>query len=145
QTKHLTRMLDDLLDVSRITRGTIQLRKEPVEFVSVLTRAVETVRPLIEAKDHHLTLSIAGGPFRLSADPTRLEQVLVNLVTNAVKYTEEGGHITLTADHNGEVIVTVRDDGIGIPPEMLSHIFDLFVQAERPIDRSGGGLGIGLT
>jgi CheY-like chemotaxis protein len=103
------------------------------------------VGPLIEKKRHTLTLSVAPGQLPVFADPTRMEQVLVNLLTNAAKYTEEGGHITLTARRDGEVIVTVKDNGVGIAPEMLPRIFDLFAQVDRTIDRSQGGLGIGLT
>ena len=106
---------------------------------------MESVRPLIEQKKHNLTLSIAQGYMGLLADQTRIEQVLVNLLTNAATYTKEGGHITLTAQHDGKVTVTVKDNGVGIPPDMLPRIFDLFVQVDRTIDRSLGGLGIGLT
>jgi CheY-like chemotaxis protein/two-component sensor histidine kinase len=134
-----------LLDVSRITRGKIQLRTEQIDLAPIIARAVESVRPLIEAKKHNLTLSIAPGQMGLLADPTRMEQVLVNLLTNAAKYTEEGGHIALTAVHEGTLVVTVKDDGVGIPREMLPRIFDLFAQVDRTIDRAQGGLGIGLT
>jgi PAS domain S-box-containing protein len=145
QAKHLARLIDDLLDVSRITRGKIQLRKEPLDLAPIIVRAVEAVSPLMESKKHKLTLSITPGQMRLLADPTRMEQVLVNVLTNAAKYTEEGGHITLTAHHNGKVILRVKDTGIGIRREMLPRIFDLFAQADGTIDRSQGGLGIGLT
>jgi PAS domain S-box-containing protein len=145
QAKNLARLLDDLLDVSRITREKIQLHKERIDLAPVITRAVESVRPLIEQKKHNLTLFIAQGYMGLLADQTRIEQVLVNLLTNAATYTKEGGHITLTAQHDGKVTVTVKDNGVGIPPDMLPRIFDLFVQVDRTIDRSLGGLGIGLT
>jgi PAS domain S-box-containing protein len=145
QAKHLTRLIDDLLDVSRITHGKIELRKQQIDLASVIGRAVEAVRPLIERKRHELTLSIAPGQLGLLGDPARMEQVLVNLLANAAKYTEEGGHITLTARRDAEVIVAVKDDGIGIPPEILPRIFELFAQADRTIDRSQGGLGVGLT
>jgi two-component system, chemotaxis family, CheB/CheR fusion protein len=145
QAKHLARLLDALLDVARITRGTIQLHKEPTDPALIIARAVESVSPIIEAKDLHLTVSIAPEQAKVLADPTRLEQILVNLLTNAAQYTEDGGQITLTAHLDGGVVITVKDNGIGIPQETLPHIFDLFVQAERPIDRSQGGLGIGLT
>jgi PAS domain S-box-containing protein len=145
QARHLARLLDDLLDVSRITQGKIQLRKEHVDLSPIITRAVEVVRPLFEKKRHTLNLAIAHGQLPVFADPTRLEQVLVNLLSNAAKYTEEGGHISVSAHRDGEVIVTVKDDGLGIPPEMLPHVFELFAQVDRTLDRSQGGLGIGLT
>ena len=143
--KNLARLLDDLLDVARITRGTIQLHKEPTDLAILIDRAVESVSPMIDAKDLHLTVSIGPDQVKVLADPTRLEQVLVNLLTNAAQYTEDEGQITLTAHLDGWVVITVKDNGIGIPREILPHIFDLFVQAERQIDRSQGGLGIGLT
>ncbi|MBX6312410.1 MAG: response regulator [Isosphaeraceae bacterium] len=146
QVKHLARLLDDLLDISRITRGKIQLRTQRLDLTPIIHRAVESVRPLIEGRRHELTIAIAPGPLWLEADPTRLEQVLVNLLTNAAKYTEEGGRIELTAQYEGkDIVIAVRDTGIGLTPEMLSRIFELFVQAERALDRSQGGLGIGLT
>ena len=145
QAKHLTRLLDDLLDAFRATHGKIELRKERIDLAPVIARAVETVRPLLEQKKHQLSLSIAPAPLGLIGDPFRIEQVLVNLLTNAVNYTPVGGHITLTTQQDTEVVVTVKDDGIGIRPEMLAHVFDLFAQADRTIDRALGGLGIGLT
>jgi signal transduction histidine kinase len=146
QVRHLARMIDDLLDVSRITRGKIQLRREPHDLAPILRRAVESVRPLIEARRHELTTTIAPGPLRLEADATRLEQILTNLLTNAAKYTDEGGRIVLTARREGdEHLITVRDNGVGIAPEMLPRVFDPFTRAEQTIDRSQGGLGIGLT
>ena len=145
QGKHLARLMDDLLDVSRITRGNIQLRKEWIDLGPIIARAIESVRPLIDAKKHTLTVSIAPGPMGLFADPTRMEQILVNLLSNAAKYTDERGQIMLTAQCNGDFIVAVKDNGAGIPREVLPHIFDLFAQGDRTIDRSQGGLGIGLT
>jgi PAS domain S-box-containing protein len=145
QAKHLARLIDDLLDVSRITRGKIRLNKERLDLAPIIVRAVEAVRPLMEARQHQLTLSIAPGPMRLLADATRMEQVLVNLLTNAAKYTDPHGHITLSAHHDGKIILRVKDTGVGISSELLPHIFDLFTQAERSIDRSQDGLGIGLT
>ena len=145
QAKQLARLLDDLLDVSRITRGQIQLRKERIDLAPVISRALETVRPLIEAKQCNLTLSIAPDRIRLYADPLRIEQVLVNLLTNAAKYTGERGNIALAARADSEVILSVADDGVGIPRELLPHVFDLFAQADRTMDRFQGGLGIGLT
>jgi PAS domain S-box-containing protein len=146
QVLHLARLVDDLLDVSRITRGKITLKKEPVDLAAVVGRAVETCQALIEARRHQLTVSLPEAPVRLSGDPTRLEQVLTNLLNNAAKYTEEGGRIWLTAVREGsEAVLRVKDTGIGMDPKMLPKVFDLFVQAERRSDRSQGGLGIGLT
>jgi PAS domain S-box-containing protein len=145
QARHLARLLDDLLDVSRITQGKIQLKKELVDLTQVITKAVEVVRPVIELKKHTLTLSLTPGQMPVLADPTRMEQVFVNLLTNAAKYTEEGGHITLTGHCDGQVIVRVRDTGVGLAPDMVPHIFELFAQVDDRIDRSQGGLGIGLT
>jgi PAS domain S-box-containing protein len=146
QTHHLTRLVEDLLDVSRITRGKIELRKEPVDLAVAMGHAAESVRPLAEARRHDFTVLPPPGPIMLAADPTRLEQVLVNLLNNAVKYTKPGGHISLTAGREGEgVVIRVRDTGVGISADLLPHIFDLFTQAQRTLDRSEGGLGIGLT
>jgi CheY-like chemotaxis protein/two-component sensor histidine kinase len=146
QTHHLTRLVEDLLDVSRITRGKIELRKEPVDLAVAMGHAAESVRPLAEARRHDFTVLPPPGPIMLAADPTRLEQVLVNLLNNAVKYTKPGGQISLTAGREGEgVVIRVRDTGVGISADLLPHIFDLFTQAQRTLDRSEGGLGIGLT
>jgi PAS domain S-box-containing protein len=146
QVQQLTRLVDDLLDVSRITRGKIALRTEPVDLAAVIARAVETSRPLIESNRHKLTLALCAEAIRVLADPTRLEQVFANLLNNAAKYTERGGSIWLEVERLGEeVLVRVRDTGFGIPPAALPHVFDLFMQADRTLDRSQGGLGIGLT
>jgi signal transduction histidine kinase/DNA-binding response OmpR family regulator len=146
QVQHLVRLVDDLLDISRITSGKVQIRTEPVDVRVVTARAVETSRPLIDARKHELTVTVPHEPILAEADPTRLAQVVANLLNNAAKYTEEGGRIWLTLEQEtGEVVVRVRDNGIGIPAEMLSSIFDLFTQADRSLDRSQGGLGIGLT
>jgi two-component system CheB/CheR fusion protein len=146
QVQHMARLLDDLLDVARISRGRIELRREAVDVAAVIGRAVEAVRPLIEDRRHELTVSLPGGPLRVEADPTRLEQVLANLLNNAAKYTDPGGRVWLSAARDGdEVVLRVRDTGIGIAPELLPRVFDLFVQAERPPDRSQGGVGVGLT
>ena len=143
QLKHL---VDDLLEVSRITTGRVQLRKERVTVNRIVQGAVETARPLIEQRGHTLTVTILPPPIWLDADPSRLEQVIVNLLTNAAKYTEEGGQIHLTAQMEGsECVLRVRDNGVGISPTLLPRIFDLFTQAERSLDRSQGGLGIGLA
>jgi len=146
QVGHLARLVDDLLDVSRITRGRVDLRKERVALETVVARAVEAVRPLIDAHRHELTVSITPEPMYLDADPTRLVQVVGNLLNNAVKYTGEGGRIWLTASREGsEAVVSVRDSGIGIPQQMLPKVFDLFAQDTRTLDRAEGGIGIGLT
>jgi PAS domain S-box-containing protein len=146
QVQQMARLLDDLLDVSRISRGRITLRTETVDVAAAISRTLEAVRPLVEERCHELTVSLPAGPLRVEADATRLEQVLSNLLNNAAKYTNPGGHIWLTAERDcGAVVLRVRDTGIGIAPEMLPRVFDLFVQAERPLDRSQGGMGIGLT
>lgn len=146
QVMHMTRLLDDLLDVSRITGGKIRIAKEPVAVADVVAQAVETVRPLIDKKQHHLSISLPSEPVRLEADSTRLVQVVANLLNNAAKYTEPGGNIWLTGELvNDEVVLRVRDTGVGIGREMLPRVFDLFAQSDRTLDRSQGGLGIGLT
>jgi PAS domain S-box-containing protein len=146
QVQHLTRLVDDLLDVSRISRGKINLKKECVRLAHVVADAVEIARPHVEARKHQLTVSQPPEPVWLEADPTRLAQVVANLLNNAAKYTEKGGHIWLTIEREGEeAVLRVRDTGVGIAPEMLPHIFELFTQADRSLDRSQGGLGIGLT
>jgi signal transduction histidine kinase len=146
QVHTLVRLVDDLLDVSRITRGKIQLRKEPADLGAVLGRAVETARPLIESNRHALTVALPAEPIKLQADATRLEQVFANLLNNAAKYTERGGRISLAAERSGgEAVVRVRDNGFGIPADLLPRVFELFTQADRTLDRAEGGLGIGLT
>jgi PAS domain S-box-containing protein len=146
QVHHMTRMVDDLLDVSRITRGKIELRKEVVELASIVDRTVEASRPLIEDRQQELTVDLPPEPLRLEADPTRLEQILANLLNNAAKYTDHGGHIWLSAQQNGgDLVVRVRDTGVGIAADMLLHIFEPFVQSARVLHHSQGGLGIGLT
>jgi len=146
QVRHMAHLVDDLLDVSRITRGKVDLQKEHVILTDVVSRAVEIARPLIETRRHDLNISLPPDPILIEADPTRLTQILGNLLNNAAKYTEDGGHIWVSAirDHC-DVVVSVRDSGIGLAPEMLSRVFDLFTQENRTIDRSQGGLGIGLT
>jgi PAS domain S-box-containing protein len=146
QVGYLAHLIDDLLDVSRITRNKVQLRKQLINAMPILLQAVEAVKPIIEERRHELTLSFTSTDLRLQADPTRLEQILVNLLTNAAKFTESGGRIQLLAGvEDGEVVFRVRDNGDGIPPEMLSRIFDLFAQGDRSLARTEGGLGIGLT
>ncbi|HWG46183.1 MAG TPA: response regulator [Gemmataceae bacterium] len=146
QVKHLARLVDDLLDVSRITSGKIKLRKESVELAAILARAVETSRPLIDARRHELTITLPPESLRLEADTTRLAQVISNLLNNAAKYTEEGGRIGLTVKRErAEAVLSVKDNGMGIPTDLLPHVFDLFTQGDRSLARSEGGLGIGLT
>jgi PAS domain S-box-containing protein len=146
QVQTLVRLVEDLLDVSRITCDKIRLRPERVDLADVVTRAVESARPLIDANRHRLSVSLPGGPFRLMADPTRLEQVFANLLNNAAKYTERGGTIGLAAERQGEeVVVRVRDTGFGIATDVLPRVFDLFTQADLTRDHSEGGLGIGLA
>ncbi len=146
QIQHLVRLVDDLLDVSRITRGKIDLRRSPVELAEVLRHAVEMTKPVVETREHHLRMLLPSEPLPLHADATRLEQVFGNLIRNAAKYTEPGGRIEVRARREGEeAVVEVRDNGIGISRELLPRMFDLFIQGEQTLDRSGGGLGIGLT
>ncbi len=182
QVQQMSRMVDDLLDVSRITRGKIALQKEPTDLATVVTRAVETSRPLIDARRHELEVSLPAEPVCLDADPIRLAQIVANLLNNAAKYTEPGGKICVAAAVHADddrvtrwhgdqvtrepiavaeksksgghpvtpspchhVIITVRDTGVGIAPEMLPRVFEPFVQGSQALDRSDGGLGIGLT
>ena len=146
QMKHMQRLVDDLLEVSRITTGQVQLRRERVVASRIIEGAVETARPLIEERKQQLLVSIPPDPIWLNADISRLEQVLVNLLTNAAKYTSENGHIWVTVQKEGDsCVIRVRDNGVGISRELLPRIFDLFTQAERSLDRSQGGLGIGLA
>jgi CheY-like chemotaxis protein/two-component sensor histidine kinase len=135
-----------LLDVSRITRGKIELRHERVQVATVIEAAVEASRPLIEKWGHELTVTLPPEPIYLDADPIRLTQVLLNLLNNAAKYTEQGGRIWLTCEHVGDqAVLRVKDTGVGIPADMLPHIFEMFTQVDRSSERSQGGLGIGLA
>jgi len=146
QVRQIIRLVDDLLDISRISRGKIHLRKERVELSKIVNQAVETAKPLIDARKHEITVSLPPEAIWLEADPARLEQVVGNLLNNAAKYTEPNGKIWVTTVREGPaVILRVKDTGIGILPEMLPRVFDLFVQADRSLDRAEGGLGIGLT
>jgi len=146
QVGHMVRMVDDLLDVSRITRGKVELRRERVELRAVVDSALETSRPLIESAGHELRTDLPPEPLFLDADPTRLAQVFANLLNNAAKYTPAGGRIRLVAERDGaRVVVRVEDTGVGIPADMLPKVFDMFTQVGRSIDRAQGGLGIGLT
>lgn len=145
QLGHMVRLIDDLMDVSRITRGRVELRRERVELRTLVDSALEASRPLVEAAGHALAVRVPKGIY-LDADPTRMAQVIANLLNNSAKYTPEGGRITLTAERQGElVLLRVTDTGVGIPAEMLPQVFDMFTQVGRTLDRSQGGLGIGLT
>jgi signal transduction histidine kinase/DNA-binding response OmpR family regulator len=146
QVKHMARLVDDLLDISRITRGKIRLQLEPVDMASVVAEAVEASRPIIEGRRHRLEVVVAPEPLWVNGDAARLAQVLTNLLNNAAKYTDEGGEVWLTvAPEEGAVVARVRDTGVGIPGESLSAVFNLFTQVDRSLDRAQGGLGIGLT
>ncbi|HMF44634.1 MAG TPA: PAS domain-containing protein [Polyangia bacterium] len=146
QVQHMKRLLDDLLDVSRVSQGKIELRKQNVELAGLLMQAVEVSRPLMLEKHQQLTMTLAHEPMPLEADPTRIVQVFANLVNNAAKFTDAGGHITLMASvQDGHAVVSVRDDGTGMSSDLIPHAFDLFVQEKRSSDRAQGGLGIGLT
>jgi CheY-like chemotaxis protein len=146
QVGHLTRLIDDLLDVSRITQGKIVLKKETVSLADAVGRAVHLAQPLLDQKGHRLTVSLPDRPVRFVADPTRTEQILGNLLTNAAKYTEPGGAIDLSAAiEQHEIVFRIRDTGVGITAEMLPQVFSLFTQVDASHHRSQGGLGIGLT
>jgi two-component system CheB/CheR fusion protein len=146
QTRHLVRLVDDLLDISRITRGIVTLRKSIIDAAAAIDRAVETISPIIEARRQEHEVRISKKPLWLEGDATRLEQMIANLLANAARYTDPGGHILVKAERQKNTIaITVRDDGIGISTELLPHVFELFSQSERSSDRSAGGLGIGLT
>jgi signal transduction histidine kinase len=146
QLAHLTRLVDDLLDVSRITRGMITLARAPLEVATLITRAVETIQPLLDEHEHRLTLQIPPEPLRVNGDTTRLTQALGNVLGNAAKYTDRGGRIELRCSREGaDVEIRVRDNGVGISPELLPRIFDLFTQLDRRTDHAASGLGIGLA
>jgi PAS domain S-box-containing protein len=145
QVAHLARLVDDLMDVARISEGKIELRRESVDLHTVVRQAVETARPLIDDRRHRLVVTLPPGPVRLEGDPTRLEQVLWNLLNNAAKYTGPGGRIDLSAEAvGGQVVVRVRDTGVGIEPSMLPRLFRMFVQLGEHKEHARGGLGIGL-
>jgi CheY-like chemotaxis protein len=146
QVNHMVRLVDDLMELSRITRGKIELRMELVDLVPVIHAAVETSRPLIDSAGHTLTVSVPPEPIVVRGDAVRLSQVLANLINNAVKYTEPGGTITLVLERVGRhALVSVKDTGIGISPSALSRVFDMFVQLDGDQERVKAGLGIGLT
>ena len=146
QVEHLVRLVDDLLDVSRIVGGKIELRREPLELSTIVARAVEAVQEMMQCASHKLDVHQADEPIWVEADPVRLVQVLENLLSNACKYTDSGGDISLTVEREPEgVAIHVRDNGVGMEPDLLPHVFELFTQSARSLDRSQGGLGIGLT
>jgi CheY-like chemotaxis protein/two-component sensor histidine kinase len=142
----MTRLIDDLMDVSRITRGTFELRREHVALDEVIRVAVETSRPIIEAAGHELVMGLPQEPITLHADVVRLAQVFSNLLNNAAKYTGPGGRIAVTAERDGDAVaVAVQDSGIGIPADMLTEVFEPFTQLDNSLERTRGGLGIGLA
>ena len=146
QVGQMVRLVDDLLDISRITKGKLRLKKEQVELRVVVNRAAETVRPLMDARKHEFSVSLPTEPIWVEADPARMEQVVVNLLNNAAKYTETSGLIRMTVFRDGtEAVIRVRDNGVGITPELLPHVFELFAQVDGSLGRSYGGLGIGLA
>lgn len=146
QVRHMTSLVDDLLDVSRVTRGLVQLDTSVLDPMTIVANAVEQSRPMIEARGHVLTVDGDAGGARILGDPNRLVQVLVNLLNNAAKYTPPGGRIALLVTHQAPAVsISVRDNGVGIEPQLLPHVFDLFTQAQRSPDRAQGGLGIGLA
>ena len=146
QVRHMGRLLDDLLDVSRITQGKVELRRVPTAVADVVEQGVETCRDLIAAKQQQLAVDLPAKPVFIDGDPARLVQIVANLVQNAAKYTQQGGKISVVVRRQADdVVLRVRDNGMGISAEALPHVFDLFVQGERGLGRAEGGLGIGLT
>jgi CheY-like chemotaxis protein len=142
----MVRLVDDLLDVSRITTGKLGIRKSVVEVQAAVRDALDTVRPFVESRKHELEVQLPSQPICVEGDRTRLGQVFANLLHNAAKYTEPGGYITLSLAREGEeAVVRVRDNGIGLAPESLAAIFDMFVQVDRTLERAQAGLGVGLT
>ncbi|GEJ59101.1 ATP-binding protein [Anaeromyxobacter diazotrophicus] len=146
QVQHLVRLVDDLLDISRITRGKVELKRRALELGDAVSAAIEMASPLLETRRHRLEVEVPRRGLVVEGDPDRLAQVVANLLTNAAKYTEPGGVVSVrAAREGGEAVVRVRDSGMGIPPDLLPHVFDLFVQGHRALDRSQGGLGLGLA
>jgi CheY-like chemotaxis protein len=147
QVRHMVQLVDDLLDISRITRGKIRLKRQAVEISGVLAKAIEMASPLLEQREHNLAIDVPRAGMVVDGDPIRLAQVFANLLTNAAKYTEPNGHISVRVERDregGEIVVRITDDGIGIPPALLPRIFEPFFQGERVVDRAHGGLGLGL-
>jgi nitrogen-specific signal transduction histidine kinase/ActR/RegA family two-component response regulator len=146
QLRHVVRLVDDLLDVARITRGQMSLRREPLELCSVVARAVEATAPLIEQRRHALEVDVPSSGLWVLADADRLTQVVANLLTNAARYTPPGGHLQLRArESDGNITLVVEDDGRGLPPDLIPRLFEPFVQGPRTLERSEGGLGLGLS
>lgn len=146
QVTHLTRLVDDLLDVARIARGKVDLKRERVELAEVVAKAIETVSPLLEQRTHALTVDVPRRGLAVDGDPVRLAQVVSNLLSNAAKYTDPGGNVSISAELcEGDVVLRVRDTGVGLSAELLPNVFELFVQGPQSLDRSQGGLGLGLT
>jgi PAS domain S-box-containing protein len=146
QLAQMSRLLEDLLDVSRLAHDKLALRRQRVELSEVVHNAIETCGPQLDAGNHAIKVALPEGPIFLHADPVRLEQVFSNLISNAAKYTPPGGHIGITGERRGDaVVISVKDDGVGISPEMLPRLFEIFSQGERALERSQGGLGVGLS
>ncbi len=146
QVIHLTRLVDDLLDVSRITQGRIELQRQPVDLASVVQEAMESVEPLMRDKRHTVQVAIPTGSLYVDGDSARLVQCVANILTNSAKYTDPAGEIRIDVDRDGpDAVIAISDNGVGIPEELLPQIFELFVQSDRTLDRSQGGLGIGLS
>ena len=146
QVRHMMQLVDDMLDISRVAGGKLDLQREPIEIADVISRAVEMTSPLYDEKRHGLAVRIPAPGLAVDADAMRLAQVFANLLTNAAKYTNPGGHVDVVgAGENGSVVITIRDSGVGIAPELLPRVFDRFVQAEDGCPPSGGGLGLGLA
>lgn len=146
QVNHMARLVEDLLDISRVSRGLVVLDKTPVDFCDIVRDAIEQVAPMLDSKSHKLLLLLPSVPCVIPGDQTRLVQVVANLVGNAARYTPEGGHITVCLEANERALtLTVEDDGIGLSPALLPYLFDLYVQAERSSSREKGGLGLGLA
>jgi PAS domain S-box-containing protein len=146
QVGHLTRLVDDLLDVNRLTRGKVELKREVIDLKPLVSDAVDACRSLVDGRGQAIDLHLGDEPLPVDADPTRVVQLAVNLITNAAKYTPEGGRISISVSRqNNQAVLRVKDTGVGIPADLLPKVFDLFVQGERSLDRPEGGLGIGLT
>jgi PAS domain S-box-containing protein len=146
QVKHMMHLVDDLLDVSRITKGKLELKKKPMDLRPVLAKSIEIASPLFEQRNHHLELDVPNHAIGVEIDEARMTQVITNLLTNAARYTEPGGHINVAVDeHGGSLTITVTDTGVGMDKDLLPRVFDLFVQGYRSLERMAGGLGIGLT
>jgi signal transduction histidine kinase len=146
QARHMARIIEDVLDLCRAGQGKLSLRKERLDLAAVVAGAIETAGAFLAARGHHLTVSLPPGPVSLVADPSRLNQILTNLLTNAAKYTDPGGEICVAAEvAAGAVVLQVSDNGMGITPDLLPRVFDLFQQGDVPGDQAYGGLGIGLA